>query len=114
MLQLYARVGNVGVRRFQLHRSIEKHGILMQSQRNKSGKASSNSSENKFKTEFSIGDEVLNGRPLYLDAQATNPLVCILVFYSCAIQRRKFFLKISHGHINGFFWVFAIVRIHEY
>lgn len=78
MLQLFARVGNSGVRQLQLHRSIEKHGILLQSQRNKS--ASSNSNENKFKTKFSIGGEVLDGRPLYLDAQATNPLVCIIVF----------------------------------
>lgn len=84
MLQLYARVGNIGVRRLQLHRSIENHGILLQSQRNKSGKSSSDSSENKFKTKFSIGDEVLNGRPLYLDAQATNPLVCILHSHSTA------------------------------
>lgn len=27
------------------------------------------------KSKFTIGDEILEGRPLYLDAQATTPLV---------------------------------------
>lgn len=31
-----------------------------------------------IKSKFQISDEVLDGRPLYLDAQATTPLVSII------------------------------------
>lgn len=40
-------------------------------------------------SKFSIKDEVLQGRPLYLDAQATTPMVSDLVF-----PRRSFKMKL--------------------
>lgn len=80
MFQMYARVVSTSVRRLQLNQSIEKHGFLTQLQRNRSdnGNALTDSNENKYKAQFSISNEVMDGRPLYLDAQATAPLVsCI-------------------------------------
>lgn len=104
MLQAYAKAVNVGVRHFQLHRTLEKHGSLIQFQRNRSTSAKTDPNENKFKTNFSISDEVLNGRPLYLDAQATTPMVRTMsaTFERISddfLQQKK--LLIFHDRIQG-------------
>lgn len=90
MFQMYARAVSTSVRRLHFNQSIEKHGFLTQFQRNQSSSTSTDPNENKYKSQFSISGEVLDGRPLYIDAQATTPLVstqCKLI-----LMRNRFVL----------------------
>ncbi|XP_055295355.1 cysteine desulfurase, mitochondrial [Sitodiplosis mosellana] len=65
MLRLYTRIIGHGIRNGQSNATSNQLRIITQLRRNYGDEQ---------KTKFAISDEAIDGRPLYLDAQATTPL----------------------------------------